>query len=394
MNIALQIQPNPFRFLLYTEWVMLASCGSLAVVEAFEKQHLPLQHIFILVVLGVMGLRLPNGKQQIKVIYTLIAFSLIFYGTALGYLHILPTLYLIAVIRSCFIFKTEGRYIIASLAFGLFLVHQVQYGNTISRYVLEGEQHRFWMHQLAEVLMFGLGLLFILQLAQTLILERRTREELADANQQLRFYALQIEELAAVQERNRIAREIHDSLGHALTTLNVQLQTGLKFWKIDPVQAQQFITHAQQLGQKAIKEVRKSVAALRGDGKDEEPLEVAIASLIEDFRQATGIAPKTHINLDTELPPTTAKVVYRIIQESLTNICKYANATEVEIDLQTQKNQVHLCVADNGKGFSFEEITSGFGLQGMRERVTALNGEIQIKSQPGGGCQITVEIPV
>ncbi|MCC5660512.1 hypothetical protein LC608_26740 [Nostoc sp. XA010] len=103
MSLLLPIRPNPFRFLLYTEWVMLTCCGSLAVIEGLKHRSIPVQHVLILVLLGLMGLRLPGGHAWVKVLYTAIAIILIFSGTVLGYLHILPTLYLIVVIRSCFL---------------------------------------------------------------------------------------------------------------------------------------------------------------------------------------------------------------------------------------------------------------------------------------------------
>lgn len=235
-------QPQPFRFLLYTEWLMLASCGAMAAIEAWQRQSLPIQHILILVSLGVMGWLLPSGKTPIRYLYTAIEIGLIFYGTTLGYLHILPTLYLIVMIRSCFLFDPPGRWIVAGLSLMLFLVHQVQYINTLTPLMLPNvEQQRIWMHQVAEVLMFGLGLFFVGQLVNVLLTERRTQEQLALAHEQLRQYAIQVEDLAAVQERNRIAREIHDSLGHALTTLNVQLQTAVKLWQRNPSEAKPFL---------------------------------------------------------------------------------------------------------------------------------------------------------
>lgn len=247
MSPLLKIQPLPFRLLLITEWVMLASCGSLAVVEAIEKQSVPVQHILILALIGMMGLILPSGKPRVRVFYTAIEIGLIFYGTLLGYLHILPTLYLIVVIRSCFMFELPGRLIVTLLSFVLFLVHQVDYLQSMTQLVPPTQLQRFWMHQLAEILMFALGLFLVLQLANALLAERRAQVQLTAAHEQLRQYALQVEELAAVQERNRIARDIHDSLGHALTAMNVQMQTTAKLWPVDPIQAQSFFKQAQRL---------------------------------------------------------------------------------------------------------------------------------------------------
>lgn len=393
MNSSLKFQYQPFRFLLYTEWVMLASCGSFAVIEAIEDQHLPVQHILVLVVLGLMGLRLPKSPPPLKLFYTTIEIGLIFYGATLGYLHILPTLYLIVLIRSCFLFEKPGRWAIALLSLMFFLVHQVRYVQSTISLVPPGQQERFWMHLVAETLIFGLGLFLLLKLVNTLISERKAQEQLALAHEQLRQYARQAEDLAEARERNRIAREIHDSLGHTLTALNVQLQTAVKLWQCNPSKAQQFLEQAQRLGTSAMKEVRTSVSALRWEAREDKPLEEAIASLVEDVRQSTDISISTDIRVDSSLPPQTVKAIYRIVQEALTNICKHAEAKEVQIQLSTKRDRLYLMVEDNGRGFSLNQNTAGFGLQSMRERATEIGGEFQIYSHPGAGCRIFIEFP-
>ncbi|GAB4383725.1 MAG: sensor histidine kinase [Elainellaceae cyanobacterium] len=388
-------QPNPFRFLLYTEWVMLASCTAMAVFEAWDRQTVPVQHLLILALLGVMGLMLPSGSTVVKYIYTAIEIGLIFFGTVLGYLHILPTLYVIVMIRSCFLFEPPGRWIIAGLSFVLFLGHQVQYIKTFLPLMLPGVQlQRIWMHQIAEFLMFGLVLFLVSQLVHTLLTERKTRQQLALAHEQLRQYALQIEDLAAVQERNRIAREIHDSLGHALTNLNIQLQTVAKLWQHDQEQARSFLEQAQRLGKLAIHEVRQSVNTLRADAQEEPALEEAIVLLIEDFRQSTGVKVSQSIQINTILPPQVRKTLYRVIQEALTNICKYAQATQVQLKLQATPELVSLAIEDNGQGFQLEADTGGFGLRGMRERIAALNGKFHLEAAPGAGCCISISLPL
>jgi signal transduction histidine kinase len=388
-------QPQPFRFLLYTEWLMLGSCGIMAVIEAWQRQTIPVQHILILVSLGLMGWILPSGKTSLRYLYTAIEMGLIFYGTTLGYLHILPTLYLIVLIRSCFLFESPGRWIVATLSLMLFLVHQVQYIQRISPLMLPNvEQQQIWMHQVAEVLMFALGLFFVSQLVSTLLAERRMQEQLAFAHEQLREYALQIEDLAAVQERNRIAREIHDSLGHALTSLNVQLQTAVKLWQHDPVEAKPFVDQAQRLGKVAMQEVRQSVHALRADAVEEEPLEKTIATLVKEFCQSTGIQVKTQIDLQAVLPAQMTKTIYRVVQESLTNICKHAEANWVQINLQQMTDRIHLSIRDDGHGFQPQIKPSGFGLHGMQERIMALQGSFKVESELGAGCCILVELPL
>ncbi len=392
---SLRFQPNPFRFLLYAEWIMIATCFSFAVMESFEERQLPIQHILVLGILSIMAALLPNGKLLFKAAYVAVEISLIFYGATLGYLHVLPTLYLIVLIQSCFLFETTGRWIVAGVSFCLFLVHQIRYVQNITLLVQADDRHLFWMHLIAETLMFGLGIFFVVKLVATLLSERQIKERLAIAHEQLRQYTLEVEELAAVQERNHIAREIHDSLGHTLTAQNIQLQTALKLWQRDPNQAKLFLQQAQQLATKAMQEVRRSVSTLRADAWEAPPLEEAIALLVDDFSQGTGIPVAAQVNVKTHVPSKLVKTLYRVVQEALTNISKYAHATTVKIVVSATSETIRLSIEDNGRGFQpdWENLTS-FGLRGMRERVMSLEGVLWLQSEPGAGCRITAELPL
>jgi signal transduction histidine kinase len=379
---------------MYTEWVMLVSCGSFAVLESIKGQHLPIQHISILVLLCLMGWMMPTGKSPLKILYTLAETSLIFYGATLGYLHILPTLYLIVFIRSCFLFGTIGRWAVATLSFGLFLIHQTRYVQNMAVQLPQLEE-QFWMHLIAETLMFGLGLFLVLKLINTLLSERQVQDELTTAHEQLRHYAFQAEELAAVQERNRIARDIHDSLGHALTALNVQLQTAVMIWQEQPVRAESFVQQARRLGTIAMQEVRKSVQALREDHQTEQSLTEMIASLVDNFRQGSGIETQMQITGNGSVSPTIVKALYRIVQEALTNIYKHAQATAVAVEIETTAERVRLRVVDNGRGVDRDcGNGTGYGLQVMQERVAALGGKFVLETEPEKGCRIQVEVPL
>ncbi|MEH1835578.1 MAG: sensor histidine kinase [Nostoc sp.] len=400
MLFALKFQPNPFRFLVYTEWVMLTSCGSLAVLEAIAGRRLPLQHISVLMLLCVMGWVLPTGKSSVKILYTFAQIGLIFYGTTLGYLHILPTLYLIVFIRTCFLFGMIERWAVGGMLLVLFLLHQTSYVQNMTTLVPQLKE-QFWMHLVAETLMFGLGLFLVLMLVNTLLSERQAQKDLATAHQQLTLYASQAEELATAQERNRIARDIHDSLGHALTALNVQLQTAVLLWQQEPVRAEPFLQQARRLGVTAMQEVRKSVQALREDNRAEQSLTETIAAVVDDFRQGSGIETQMQIIGQTAAKsnaPMSAAIVnalYRIVQEALTNIYKYARATAVTVEIETTSEIVRLSVVDNGCGFNRgSSIGIGFGLQGMQERIAALGGTFTLETEPGRGCRIGVEVPL
>ncbi|MDJ0592356.1 MAG: sensor histidine kinase [Pleurocapsa sp. MO_226.B13] len=226
------------------------------------------------------------------------------------------------------------------------------------------------------------------------IKEHQSQQQLAIAREQLRQYALQAEDRATVHERNRIAREIHDSVGHALTAQTIQLNNAIAFWKSDSTKAYQFLTEAKELVATALEEIRDSVSTLRTDPLKKKSLKTAISELFQEFSSRTKIVPHYKIDLTYSLTEETKLTVYRILQEALTNIAKHSEATAVNIKLQTFLEHLYLLIEDNGKGFDPQLNTTGFGLQGMQERVTALKGNIKIDSDLKQGCNITITIPL
>jgi signal transduction histidine kinase len=223
---------------------------------------------------------------------------------------------------------------------------------------------------------------------------RSLQAQLLRALEQERALNQRIEEMATVEERNRIARDIHDSLGHALVALNIQIETALTLWQDNPDTAYEFLREAKQLGSNALQAVRESVSDMRADPLQGQLLEKAIATLTQEFHRTTGILPECQLDLSQPLSNSVNTVVYRIVQEGLTNICKHAAATAVQIQIQTNPAVgLLLRIQDNGKGFRVDANRAGFGLQGMRERTIALEGQLEIVSEPGAGCCITARFP-
>ncbi len=403
MKHLIQIQSHSFRLLLYLEWLLLGMSVLTEVLPAPHHQstQFPLLIILAIAGFGAMGLRLPTGKPISKVLYTSLEFGLvllpIFLDSRAG-IRCFPLLCFIVVIRSCLIFRPRGRLIVAGVAFmsfllALFLRVRVE-GREPPPMVQEQLKFTFLLLKLNFALSFGLALVFVLLLINALLVERQSREKLTLANEQLRQYALRIKDQVTLQERNRIARDIHDSLGHSLTALNIQLEGALKLWQANPVRAQTFLTEAKRLGSTALQEVRQSVSTLRSDPLQGQSLEDAIASLVKEAYRATGVLPDYSINLLYPLPVEVSTTVYRIVQEALTNICKHAAATEVQIQLGVTTTALSLVIQDNGRGFRLDQNTTGFGIQGMRERAVALGGQFDIESQPAAGCRISAHFPL
>ncbi|PAX51181.1 sensor histidine kinase [Brunnivagina elsteri] len=402
MSDSIQFKNHPFRFLLYLEWTLLGIAIFSSLLSTPGQRfspRFPELTICSLIIFGLMGLRLPTSNQLSKITYTscevLLILITIFFGGRAS--RLFPFIYLILVTRSCLIFQLPGRLIVTSLSFSLFIF-------TISRKfyrfgISPAAQERFRFFTLSFIVMFGLSLVFILLLMNAIVSERQSREKLAAANEKLKQYALKVEHQATLEERNRIAREIHDSLGHSLTALNLQLETGLKLWQTNPAKAHDFLARAKQLGSKALQDVRQSVSTIRSrsnsfGGEQSESIEEAIIVLLEDVERAINVKPTYNLNISYVLPSEISIAVYRVIQESLTNICKYANATEVKLELSTSSVELNLQIKDNGIGFELNQNTTGFGLQSMRDRTESLGGKFNIETSFGNGCKVQVKIPI
>ncbi len=224
----------------------------------------------------------------------------------------------------------------------------------------------------------------------------RLAAELRAANDKLREYSLQAEEFATTQERNRLAREIHDGLGHYLTAISMQLQAARAIWTIDPAKATDALGKAQTLTREALTDVRGSVAALRSPPTDNRSLPEALAPLIEESC-ATGILTELTVNGSPRaLSPQAGLALYRAAQEGLTNVRKHARASRVDLALDfSDAVAVQLVVRDNGVGA--RQTDGGFGLIGLRERVQGLGGELRAYTlapdHDGQGFILEVKVP-
>lgn len=392
-----------FRLLLYLEWLLLATAVFMEVLLPFQLSwSLPLG-VLAIATFSLMGLRLPMVKLERKLIYTALEFSLILLPATQ---HTLSTrsvflLCLVLVMRSCLIFKRSGQLAVLGLSL-------LSYGTLLLSRPIVPENFlpdklilMSWDWRLSNILLFSLTLVFALLLINALLAERQSREQLEIAHQQLEItnqqlcqYALRIEDQATLQERNRIAREIHDGLGHTLAAQTIQINNTLLFWQSNNDKALTFLKQAKELGAEALLEIRRSLSVLRSNPLQGQSLKSAIEKLLTDFQQTTSIEPSCKIDLPHTLPTEVNTALYRIVQESLTNICKHAEATSVTVKLLAHAGMIHLSIEDNGKGFNPTQNTTGFGLQGMRERSVALGGQLNLHSQLGTGCCISVSLPL
>ena len=224
----------------------------------------------------------------------------------------------------------------------------------------------------------------------------RLLAELQDAHRQLQEYAAQAEELAVQQERNRMAREMHDTLGHRLTVSAVQLQAAQRLLPGAPEKAGEMVGAVLEEIREGLRELRRTVATLRAPVEADLALAPAMKRLAASFQEATGIV--VHLSVADDLPPLDANqrhALYRGTQEGLTNIQKHARAVDAWVDLTRSNGTVALRVRDNGVGFDASAADqAGFGLHGLRERASQLGGQLTVRSAQPGGAEIVMTLPV
>ena len=246
---------------------------------------------------------------------------------------------------------------------------------------------------------FFAGQIFILIFTQTAVTERRGRikmeklaHELSEANRHLSEYAVQVKDLTLSQERNRLAREIHDGLGHYLTTINMQIKATLAIMEKDQTQAEHLLENAEQLTTEALVDVRNSVSALREDSLGTLTLVERVTHLVESSESHGRKFTVDVLGTPRVLSPQVDVTLFRAAQEAINNANKHSHSSSVLVRLGFENpTSVNLKIIDNGVGS--DSPTSGFGLLGMKERVRLLNGDIKITTAREEGFEIEITIP-
>jgi len=227
--------------------------------------------------------------------------------------------------------------------------------------------------------------------------QRAQQSALLAANAKLAEHAATVAQLSASQERNRLARELHDTLAHSLSALTVQLEAVNSLWEVDDAAARRMLDNAHTTAREGLVESRRTLQALRATPLEQFGLRIALQTLLESAAKRAGTEYQA-IGLEI-MPSFAASVeqgVYRIVQESLENIVRHANAHVIKMALTKVEREAkyQLRVADDGIGFDLAQpivTTRGFGIRGMQERAALFGGELTVTSRPGQGTQMTLE---
>lgn len=226
----------------------------------------------------------------------------------------------------------------------------------------------------------------------------RANRQQAEANRKLARYAATVEHLSISRERNRLARELHDTLAHSLSALTVQLEAINALWDVDQPGASRMLARADETARSGLTEVRRSLHALRATPLEESGLGLALRELAELAARRGDMCLELEIDdLNGDLSSEQEQSIYRIAQEALENVVRHARASRVRLLLKRAETIVTFGVEDDGVGFitqEFDGSDSHFGIRGMYERAMIAGGALQVLSAPNAGTQVRLVLAV
>ncbi len=247
-------------------------------------------------------------------------------------------------------------------------------------------------------------------IVQLVSIQREQRQELeraykqqARANLRLQRYAVALEELTISRERNRLARELHDTLAHSLSAVTVQLEAVRSVWNSNPVAAQDMLDRADETARRGLTEARRALQDLRASPLQDLGLSLALQELAKTAAERAGASLTLDLPAQSResLSPTVEQGVYRIAQETLENIVRHSEAKSIVFRLQQTRESLLLTISDDGLGIdravlreSRAATPDGLGLRGMQERAALIGGTLEITRQEGQGTLVHLKVPM
>jgi signal transduction histidine kinase len=232
------------------------------------------------------------------------------------------------------------------------------------------------------------------------VAQARARAELAERQATAAEAArVQAEQLVAGQERERIARELHDVLAHTVSVMVVQAEAAEEMLEHEPARAREPVTAVQRVGREALVEIRSLLQGLRQAGEETRAPQPGVADVGALVRAAADAGQRVGLHEDgtpQPVPASTGAAVYRVVQEALTNARKHAPGAQVDVHLQWQQDALAVTVTDDGSGAAVTDgqPAHGFGLIGMRERAHVLGGTLEVGDDGGAGFRVSAVLPI
>ena len=253
-----------------------------------------------------------------------------------------------------------------------------------------------WRDGLPLILLYGAGMYFFASFATLTARSEADKAELQEAHRRLQEQASQAEELAVAKERNRLARDLHDSVTQSIFSMTLTAEAARILFERDPPKVAPQLARLQELAQGALAEMRFLIYQLRPTDAAEEGLVAAIRKHLAILKSWDGLAVELHVEGEARLYKEQEEGLFRIVQEALNNVSKHAHTDRAAVTLRMADGRVALLIEDHGVGFDPSLVQPGdghLGLASIRERVEMQGGSFKAESQPGEGTKILVEVP-
>lgn len=287
--------------------------------------------------------------------------------------------FLMGIIDSFFLINNPSKYILITLGTAIFIYT----GKSLPFDVL-------FSYVTVIIVLSFISSIIVKEQKSKLIIEnlynelRKSEDELIKANEELVAYADSIKELSVLKERNRISREIHDSVGHSLSTIIIQLGAIEKIAKEDGETASQLAANLREFAKNGLEEIRKALRELKPKEIKEYETILALENLIKDFSKLTGIDVKlTFTKSKWNLDEKSSLVLYKAVQEFLSNSARHGKATKINIYIYFSEDELIVTMKDNGIGT--DEIKPGLGLTSPTERIKEIGGSLSYESKKNNG---------
>jgi signal transduction histidine kinase len=242
-----------------------------------------------------------------------------------------------------------------------------------------------------------IALFYLVPLLVSILAERQRRQhaKLAAAHQRLRRHTATVEQLAVSQERNRLARDLHDTLSHSLSALTVQLEALRTLLAHEPAAAQDAVRELSELAKHGLEESRRAIQSLRTGPVEALGLSGALRDSLRGLQERTGVQVGFSVaGQARDLTAEEVNALFRIAEEALTNVERHAGAQHVRVRLEYAADRTDLMIGDDGQGFDPDDVDPAhFGLAGMRERAEMVGATLTARSAPGGGTEVWCSLP-
>ena len=212
--------------------------------------------------------------------------------------------------------------------------------------------------------------------------------------EQLQQFLKRSQEMAVSEERNRLARDLHDSAKQEALAASFHLGTALTLFERDPASAKSHLVEADTLVDSVRVELTDLIHELRPPSMNGTRFDETLNEYIIEWAHQTGIEANLNVDGFIDLPLEIKQAIYRIMQEALANVTKHSSANRVDVTMRFGGSTVEFCLSDDGIGFDTQQQYEGMGLDSMRERVESLKGDFSIQSEPEQGTKVCITIPI